>query len=41
MCNYAQPSARPPTIWAMRRAICAKSYVHETVVNAFEDGALE
>jgi DNA topoisomerase I len=22
-------------------AICAKSYVHETVVNAFEDGALE
>lgn len=22
-------------------AICRKSYVHETVVNAFEDGALE
>ena len=22
-------------------AICAKSYVHETVVNAFEDGVLE
>ena len=31
---------RPPLmIWAT--AVCGKSYVHETVVNAFEEGALE
>jgi DNA topoisomerase IB len=35
------PFARPPPSLANTPAICRKSYVHETVVNAFEDGVLE
>jgi hypothetical protein len=31
---------QPPTI-RQYAAICAKSYVHDTVVIAFEDGVLE